>query len=201
MHFTTLNLNKAYEQSVVLIKTINTLVYDRRLRTSIIFFLGMAIMLITISITYHLHNSRLKSLVLLLSSQTHLLNNSLKAKREEVNIPKFEASMKSVGAYLPPLTESACLSNMSSCLAQEHMPNIGVTLVKQDITPTCTIQSLNISFESSFDYEMFNLIEYVLSNHTKFGHTRLREFEIEQIFETSPIVKGKFVYDQLSLIP
>ena len=62
-------------------------------------------------------------------------------------------------------------------------------------------QTLNISFQSSFDFEILDMMEYVLKNAQIFGLTRLKEFEIEQMFEAEPKVKGSFVYEQLSLKP
>lgn len=86
-------------------------------------------------------------------------------------------------------------------LAKKSKPKIAISIRKQEVESLYTIQSIDVNFQSSFDYEIFDMMEYILSNPNNFGYTRLREFEIEQLFETSPIVKGRFVYDQMSLTP
>jgi hypothetical protein len=174
---------------------------DKRLRHSTV-GCGIALVIFTlINILYSFQYSRLNRSVINLISNTHELINRLTVKRHNVKIPKFELSMKTMGAYQSLLSEEECAAYVQNCFLQKNKPVINVVVTKQDVHPTYTLQSLTIEFKSSFDYEMFDMMEYILSNSRKFGFTRLREFEIEQLFETSPVVKGRFTYDQLSLTP
>jgi hypothetical protein len=136
-----------------------------------------------------------------LSAQTAEILRRVQVSKHQAQIPKFEASMTAAGAYHPPLPEDVCISHISRCFLHKNKPKIAMTIKKQDVEPLYTVQSFDVKFKSSFDYEIFDMMEYILSNPSKFGYTRLREFEIEQLFETSPIVKGQFVYDQMSLTP
>ncbi len=177
------------------------LLTDKRLRTSIIILMISLVLIVLSSSLYTLQKNRMDASAAKLSAQTTEILRRIEVNQHQAQIPKFEASMKTIGAYRPSITADACLSHVANCFLQKNKPQIGITIRKQELEPAYTVQSFYVKFQSSFDYEIFDMMEYILSNPSKFGYTRLREFEIEQLFETSPIVKGRFVYDQLSLTP
>lgn len=201
MIFNDLHPKYMYQHIIVFCTLTRRLLTDKRLRTSII-ILMISLVLISLSIAlYTLQKNRMNASVLSLSTQTAEILRRLEVNQRQAQIPKFEASMKAVGAYHPSITADACALNIASCFLQKNKPQISITVRKQDIESVYMVQSFYVKFQSSFDYEIFDMMEYILSNPNKFGYTRLREFEIEQLFETSPIVKGRFVYDQMSLTP
>lgn len=177
------------------------LLIDKRLRTSIIILMASIVLIMLSSALFTLQKKRMDDSVVKLSAQTTEILRRVEVKTHNAQIPHFEASMKAVGAYLPSITADAFVEQIARCFLQKNKPQITPTVRKQEMEPLYTIQSVYVKFQSSFDYEIFDMMEYILSNPTKFGYTRLREFEIEQLFETSPIVKGRFVYDQMSLTP
>lgn len=201
MTFKDLHLDCAWAQIKKRINFINELVRDKRLRTSIILFIVSCIIILSASSIYLCQKAQLTKIVVKLDTQTQEIMRHIAIKQQQANIPQFEASMKSMGAYKSPLPPEICLSHITYCFLQKNKPQIDMKLIKQEVDPTFTIQSFNLQFKSSFDYEIFDMLEYIFSTPSKFGYTRLREFEIEQLFETSPVVKGQFVYDQLSLAP
>lgn len=174
---------------------------DKRLRISIIIFMTSLVLIIFSSVFYALQKNRMDALAAKLSVQITEILRLKEINQHQSQIPKFETSMKAVGAYRSSVTADACLSHVANCFLQKNKPQISITTRKQELEPLYAVQSFYVKFQSSFDYEIFDMMEYILSNSGKFGYTRLREFEIEQLFETSPIVKGRFVYDQMSLTP
>jgi hypothetical protein len=201
MTFKDLHLNRTYVQIKEFANFIGELLNDKRLRSHI-YLITISCGLIGISsYIYLLQHDRLNTAVVKLASHTKEILRRISVKQQQAHVPQFETSMKSLGAYHAPLSGEACLSHITYCFLQKNKPQIDITLLKQEVEPAFTVQSFNIKFKSSFDYEIFDMLEYVSSQPNKFGYTRLREFEIEQLFETSPIVKGHVVYDQMSLTP
>lgn len=109
--------------------------------------------------------------------------------------------MLNIGAYLSPISIESCLSKINRCFLQKIKPEIKITLIQQNHKEIYSYQTFNIDFQSSFDFEILDMMEYILRNNQAFGLTRLNAFEIEQLFELEPKIKGRFVYDQLSLNP
>lgn len=177
------------------------LLNDKRFRISILILMISLASIVFSCILYSVQKHRMDASAEKLSAQTTEIIRRIEVNQRHAQIPKFEASMKTIGAYRPSVTADACLSHVANCFLQKNKPQIGITIRKQELEPLYTVQSFYVKFQSSFDYEIFDMMEYILSNSGKFGYTRLREFEIEQLFETSPIVKGRFVYDQLSITP
>lgn len=201
MTFKDLHPNRRLTQIKEFAYFLSSLITDKRLRLQIA-FIGVSLVLIGVSCgLYIFQTNHISSLKLTLHTQTQEILRRIAVKQQQANIPQFEASMQSMGAYLKPLTVDSCLSNVTYCFLQKNKPHIDITLLKQEIEPTYTVQSFNITFKSSFDYEIFDMLEYIFSTPKKFGYTRLREFEIEQLFESAPIVKGNVIYDQMSLTP
>jgi hypothetical protein len=202
MTFNDLHLKHKYQRVTVFFTLVRWLLTDKRLRIPLIILMASVVFISFSCALYSFQKNRMDTLVVKLSAQTTEILRRVDVSQHQAEIPKFEASMKAVGAYHPSITADACASHVSRCFLQKNKPEIGITVKKQEIVDTLyTIQSFDVKFKSSFDYEIFDMMEYILSNPSKFGYTRLREFEIEQLFETSPIVKGLFVYDQLSLTP
>lgn len=190
-----------YQHVVVFFTIARRLLTDKRLRTSIIILMISLVLICLSSALYVLQKNRMNAAVVNLSAQTAEILRRVETNQRQAQIPKFEASMKVVGAYHPSITADACALNIASCFLQKKQPQISISVRKQDIGSVYIVQSFYVKFQSSFDYEIFDMMVYILSYPNKFGYTRLREFEIEQLFETTPIVKGRFVYDQMSLMP
>lgn len=183
------------------LKTFKDLSTDLRLRKSIVLFAFSLFLLISAYLLHVAQKNRLDSSLLLLSTKTNELCHRLDVKHQQSKIPKFEASMHAVGAYHPLLSSMECASRVTYCFLQKTKPYINIKSTLLEMEPLHALGSFVVKFKSSYDYEIFAMMEYIFSNPQKFGLNRLREFEIEQIFETSPIVKGCLVYDQLSLKP
>lgn len=201
MTFKDLNINLYFQKKIKTFESIKEVFTDHRLRYSVITFGLALILLTTLNVLDQIHKTRLERSILKLKHQTKELVYRLEITKQQAFMPKIESSIKAVGAHTKLLTEKDCISNIGGCFLQKNKPQIKLTTSKLTPHSTYSIQSFDIDFKSSFDYEIFDMMEYVLSTYTKFGYTRLREFEIEQLFETAPIVKGRFVYDQLSLNP
>lgn len=201
MTFKDLHINRIFFQIKTQVKFIGTVITDIRLRMSVILLAISCITMGGFSSIYVSKNERITKAIVKLDSQTQEILHRISLKQQHAEIPKFEASMKAVGAYHPVLSGDVCLSHITNCFLQKNKPQIDIMLLKQEVEPVFTVQSFNLKFKSSFDYEIFDMLEYIFSIPNKFGYTRLREFEIEQLFKASPIVKGRIVYDQISLTP
>lgn len=201
MTFNDLHPKYMYQHVIGFFTLTRCLLTDKRLRTSIIILMISLVLISLSSSLYTLQKNRMNASVVKLSAQTAEILHRIEVNQRQAQIPQFEASMQAVGAYHPSITAEDCVSHIARCFLQKNKPQIGITVRKQEIEPLYTVQSFYVKFQSSFDYEIFDVMEYILSNPSKFGYTRLRDFEIEQLFETSPIVKGRFVYDQMSLTP
>jgi hypothetical protein len=201
MNFKDSHHNHALSAMKEVFKSVKHLVKDRRLRSSLVFLTSSIIVLAATYFVYAAKKEQLTTSIATLSSQTNELLHRLDVNRQITQIPKFEASMHAVGAYTPLLSHTKCGSQVTYCFLQKVKPRINITAKTLDVSPIHTLGSFTLDFQSSFDYEIFDMMEYIFSNPNKFGLCRLREFHIEQLFETSPIVKGRFIYDQLSLKP
>jgi hypothetical protein len=201
MTFKDLHLNRSFVHIKAQANFMGTLLTDIRMRTPFILLAISVITMVAFSSFYVFQNERIRTKIVKLDSQTQEILHRIAIKQQQAEIPKFEASMKAVGAYQPVLSGEACLSQITYCFLHKNKPQIDLMLLKQDVEPAFTVQSFNLKFKSSFDYEIFDMLEYIFSTPGKFGYTRLREFKIEQLFESSPIVKGHIVYDQISLTP
>jgi hypothetical protein len=201
MNFKDLHPNLKVQRVKELFKALRSLVTDHRFRSSLVLLFISIILLMSTYIVYSFKQISLDGSVKAVSYLTQQLEHRQEVKRQHQQIPKFEASMQAVGAYNPLLSYTQCASQVTYCFLQKTKPQIKVSSKVVNIDPIHTLGSFTIDFKSSFDYEIFDMMEYIFTNPNKFGLSRLREFEIEQLFETSPIVKGRFVYDQLSLKP
>lgn len=194
MNFNDLHLNHGFA-------FMKNLVLDRRFRHSLLYLILSIIVLTTTYLLYTYKQEHLKASLHVVSSQTSELLHRLEVKRQQQQVPKFEASMHAVGAYHQQLSPTQCASQVAYCFLQKIKPQISITSKTLAMDPVYSLGSFAVEFKSSYDYEIFDMMEYIFSNSNTFGLSRLREFEIEQLFETSPIVKGRFIYDQLSLKP
>lgn len=190
-----------YQHIAIFFTLVRHLLTDKRLRISLILLMTSIAFIIFSSFLYTVQKNRMDASAAKLSAQTTEILRRVEVNQHQSQIPKFETSMKIIGAYCPSITADSCISHVANCFLQKNKPQIDLTVRKQEVEPLYTVQSFYLKFQSSFDYEIFDMMEYILSTPNKFGYTRLREFEIEQLFEASPIVKGRFVYDQMSLTP
>lgn len=179
---------------------IPAMIKDKRFRWSLLFLISGILALSIMVLIHWVYRSNLETDLATLKAHTQALKHRIETRQHYAHIPQFKTAITTLGGYTPPLSETACLSNMSGCFLQTTKPEISAEITKQDIQPSQSLQAVEIQFKSSFDYELFDMMAYILST-PNFGYTRLRSFEIEQLFETSPQIKGRFVYDQLSLIP
>lgn len=201
MKFKNSNISFYFRDKIKHFEFIKDLFKDNRLSRSRNIFASALSLIIVLNVTKQIYERRLETSLLTLKNQTEQLSARIEFKKQQALIPKIETSLKSAGAYNNILKEKECLSHLNGCFLQKIKPQITLTSLNLAPSSNYAIQSFEINFKASFDYEIFDMMEYVLSTHTKFGYTRLREFEIEQLFETAPIVKGRFLYDQLSLNP
>lgn len=201
MKFKSLYLSFFYRYIQFNKKYLNLLIKDTRIRQAIIFFILVICIFTVTTVFQSLHKKQLKQSFFILTSQINELSYLLNIQKQQSRISPFEASITAAGAYVPPLSEEMCLRKLSAVFLQQNRPEISVALLKQHLKATYMIQALELNFKSSFDYELFGMMEYISTNGRYFGYTRLREFEIEQLFETSPAIKGRFVYEQLSFKP
>jgi|GEM_PF-2444899 len=201
MIFKDLNINLYFQKKIKNFASLKGVFKDHRLRYPMITLLLALIILTLLNILNHTHKLRLEDSILKLKHKTEKLAYHLELTKQQASMPKIESSIKAVGAYTKLLTEKDCLFNINGCFLQKNKPQITLTTSKLTPHSTHNIRSFDIDFKASFDYEVFDMMQHVLSTYSKFGYTRLQEFEIEQLFESSPVVKGRFVYDQLSLNP
>lgn len=181
--------------------TLKILITDQRLRFPFILFLITFVLSIATTLVYQSANQKLINITDILKENTFKLSQNLNIWKNKSVMPLFEESMKNTGAYLFPISIETCLSKVNSCFLQKTKPEVTITCIQENHKENYTHQSFNIDFKSSFDFEILDMMEYILRNNKAFGLTRLKKFEIEQLFESEPTVKGQFVYEQLSLNP
>lgn len=59
--------------------------------------------------------------VIQLSAQTTEILRRIEVNKHQTEIPKFEASMKAVGAYQPSITAEMCESSIARCFLQKKV--------------------------------------------------------------------------------
>lgn len=179
-------------------RSVRLVLKDKLTRSSVL-FLGVSISLFGLSYSIYAYQTDcLKTLILDLSHHTANLEKRRSTFALKQTLPAFETVLQSRGAYHPLLRLDDCIKTISSKLIQKIKPTIKGTFLPRSTT-FGHMGTYTLSLKASFDYELFDIIQFILGNPDKFGYTRVREFELQQVFETSPIVKGTFTYDQLSI--
>jgi hypothetical protein len=134
----------------------------------------------------------------LLQSYMNDLKSTIHQKKKLNLIPIYKKKFVDSGTVFPVLTEEEILKKIMLSFNDAIKPLLTLESTPKDIKAPYKITTHMLEFKASYDFEVFQMISYLIYTPKVFGNIRVNELQIEQTFETTPVVKGHFSYDQMS---
>lgn len=169
----------------------------RKYTIAIIFCFYWALAVLIINYTL---NERFDSANKLLATSVVALKSNLNQKMAIANLDTYKEYIYNSGSTLPPLSENDVLHNIANLFRAKKKPVLVVEKTPWDIRKYYEINTYNITFKAQHDFEIFEMANYIFNHTQKFGNVRIKELNISQIFDDTPIVKGKLSYEQMSIL-
>lgn len=169
----------------------------RKYTIAIIFCFYWALAVLIINYTL---NERFDSANKLLATSVVALKSNLNQKMAIANLDTYKEYIYNSGSTLPPLSENDVLHNIANLFRAQKKPVLVVEKTPWDIRKYYEINTYNITFKAQHDFEIFEMANYIFNHTQKFGNVRIKELNISQIFDDTPIVKGKLSYEQMSIL-
>lgn len=134
----------------------------------------------------------------LLQAYMNDLKSTIHQKKTLNLIPTYKKKFVESGTLASVLTEDEILKKIILSFNNTTKPLLSLESTPKDIKDLYKITTHMLEFKARYDFEVFQMISYLIYTPHVFGNIRVNEFQIEQTFETTPVVKGHLTYDQMS---